>query len=209
MFSLSFRKKVVLVLETRTWYIEESRLFEAVSRVRQKVTKALLEKFMSELARRTSGPGSVFFTGGSTALLLGLREQTIDIDIKIDPEPRGIFEAIKELKDELDLNIELASPADFIPAPPQWRALATNVGKIRELSYAHYDLAMQALAKIERGFSHDLADAAALISNRYITAEQLRERFAQIQPHMIRYPAIDEQAFTIKLDNFLRSIVKS
>ncbi len=115
-----------MVLETKTWYIVDSRLFEAVRRVRQKATKALLDKFMSELA--------------------------------------------------------------------------TNVGKIGELSYAHYDLAMQALAKIERGFSHDLADAAALISNRYITAEQLRERFAQIQPHMIRYPAIDEQAFTMKLE---------
>lgn len=52
---------------------------------------------MQELARRTQGAGRVYFTGGSTVLLLGLRQQTIDINIKVDPEPRGVFEAIAKL----------------------------------------------------------------------------------------------------------------
>ena len=71
---------------------------------------------MQELAKAAKSPGKVYFTGGATALLLGFREQTIDIDLKLDPEPKGAFEAIAVLKDQLNLNVELASPDDFIPA---------------------------------------------------------------------------------------------
>lgn len=176
--------------------------------MRQKVSKSLLHRFMTELARRSHGPGKIYFTGGATALLLDVREQTIDIDIKIEPEPRGVFEAISALKNELDLNIELASPADFIPAPPKWQELATHVAIIGELSFFHYDFAMQALAKIERGFSHDLTDAAALISKGHVSVEQLRERFAQIKPDLIRYPAIDAPRFALKVEQFIRSITQ-
>jgi hypothetical protein len=30
--------------------------------------------------------------------------------MRMDPEPAGVFEALAALKDELDINIELASP---------------------------------------------------------------------------------------------------
>jgi hypothetical protein len=31
----------------------------------------------------------------------------VDIDIRLDPEPPGIFQAIAKLKQELDINIDL------------------------------------------------------------------------------------------------------
>lgn len=162
---------------------------------------------MREFARRTRGPGNVFFTGGSTALLLDIREQTIDIDIKIAPEPRGAFEAIAAIKQELDLNIELASPDDFIPAPPEWKALAVPIETVGEIGFFHYDFVLQALSKIERGFSQDLSDVALLIRGGHITREQLRERFSQIEGSLIRYPAIDAQEFREKVETFLTNSV--
>ncbi|MCZ7683003.1 MAG: hypothetical protein M5U28_31025 [Sandaracinaceae bacterium] len=59
--------------------------------------------------------------GGATAITYGWRELTIDIDLRLDPEPPGAFEAIARLKDELDVNVELASPMDFLPEVPGWR----------------------------------------------------------------------------------------
>ena len=88
--------------------------FTAMLRLmRQKVTVETLKQFMRELAAAARTPGKVYLTGGATALLLGFREQTIDIDLKFDPEPEGVFEAIASLKQRLNLNIELASPDDF------------------------------------------------------------------------------------------------
>ena len=80
-----------------------------------------LEQFMSALGRRVRGPGIIYLTGGSAALHHHWRSITIDIDIKPEPEPAGIFEAIASLKEELDVNVELASPDQFIPALPGWR----------------------------------------------------------------------------------------
>jgi hypothetical protein len=54
--------------------------------MRRKVTLATLKQFMQELAAAARSPGKVYITGGATALLLGFREQTIDIDLKLDPE---------------------------------------------------------------------------------------------------------------------------
>src|SRR5437870_7229494 len=57
--------------------------------MRRKVTVETLKQFMQELAAAARSPGKVYFTGGATALLLGFRQQTIDTDLKMDPEPEG------------------------------------------------------------------------------------------------------------------------
>jgi hypothetical protein len=57
-----------------------------------------LHRFMEHLGRSVKGPGKVYLTGGSTALLQGWRQTTIDIDIKGDPEPLGFFEGIAQVK---------------------------------------------------------------------------------------------------------------
>jgi hypothetical protein len=171
--------------------------------VRQKVTVATLRQFMRELAEAVRSPGQIYFTGGATALLLGFRDQTIDIDLKLDPEPEGAFEAIASLKNRLNLNIELASPDDFIPRTPDWRErsrLITSIGKVR---FYHYDFALQALAKLERGHTQDLDDVASLLRGGYVTAEELKSTFARIAPGLLRYPAIDPPQFQRKLDEFL------
>mgnify|MGYP001603166300 CR=1 FL=1 len=80
-----------------------------------------IQRFLRELGTRARGPGRVYLAGGATALLHGWRASTADVDLKLDPEPAGVFEAIARLKDELDLNVELASPDDFIPPAPDWR----------------------------------------------------------------------------------------
>jgi hypothetical protein len=62
----------------------------------------------------------VYFTGGATAVLYGWRTSTLDLDVKFVPERDELFRAIPALKERLRLNIELASPADFIPVRADW-----------------------------------------------------------------------------------------
>ena len=161
---------------------------------------------MQELASAARSPGRVYFTGGATALLLGFREQTIDIDLKLDPEPEGAFEAIASLKNDLDLNVELASPADFIPAAADWRERSRHIASIGKLEFFHYDFSLQALSKLERGHAQDLEDVASLVRSGYVTADELSRRFAQIEPELLRYPAIDPQQFKQKLEAFLETL---
>lgn len=176
--------------------------------MRRKVTVEALKQFMQQLAAAAQGPGKVYFTGGATALLLGLREQTIDIDLKLDPEPKGVFEAIAKLKNSLDLNVELASPDNFIPAPRDWRERSRHVASIGPVEFFHYDFVLQALSKLERGHEQDLEDVAKLLAGGYVTAESLRSCLAQIEPDLIRYPAINAVRFRQKVEQFLTKHAK-
>jgi hypothetical protein len=74
-----------------------------------------LQRFLKELAREAEADGAVYLTGGSTAVLLGWRESTIDADSLFVPEQDSLYRALPRLKEELQLNVEIVSPAHFIP----------------------------------------------------------------------------------------------
>lgn len=78
--------------------------------MRPPVDPSRVTRFLTELGRAVRSPGRVYLTGGASALLEGWRTSTIDIDIKLDPEPIGVFEAIARLKDRLDTNVARPQP---------------------------------------------------------------------------------------------------
>ncbi len=122
-----------------------------------------LRRFLRELAREAEADAAVYLTGGATAVLLGWRESTIDADILIVPEHDSLYRALPRLKEELQLNVEIASPAHFIPELPGWRERSLLIEREGRVSFYHYDPYSQALAKIERGHAKDLADVAQLL----------------------------------------------
>ena len=163
--------------------------------MRGEADRAKLDRFMRALGDRVRGQGDIFLTGGGTAVLEGWRGTTIDLDLKAAPEPAGFFEAIAELKDLIDVNVELASPDDFIPALPNWRERCLFIARYGSLNFYHYDPFSQALAKIERGHARDLNDVAAMIERGMIDREKLWLFFEAIEPELIRFPAIEPMVF--------------
>ncbi len=157
---------------------------------------------MQSLGGRVRGPGRIYLTGGTTALLEGWRETTIDIDIKPDPEPAGLFEAIVELKESLELNVELAAPDDFIPALPGWQDRSRFITRCGPVDFFQYDFFSQALAKLERHHERDLADVQAMLDRGLITRDRLWEFFLAIEPDLLRFPGIDPAAFRTRVASF-------
>ncbi len=150
---------------------------------------------MRRLGRAARSEGRIYLVGGSSAVLVGWRETTIDVDLKLDPEPAGVFEAIARAKEALNINVELAAPDDFIPALPGWRERSRFIDRIGPIDYYHYDFHAQALAKIERGHEQDLADVRAMGSLGLVRKPRLIELFESIEPLLVRYPAIDPSSF--------------
>ena len=174
--------------------------------MRRKVTKERLKIFMHELAKAARSPGKVYFTGGTSMLLLGIRDQTVDVDLKLDPEPDGVFEALADLKNSLDINVELASPDHFIPVRSSWRERSRFIDKISCVEFLHYDFCMQALSKIERGHDQDLQDVIALVRTGYTKPEDIRQTFISIKKDIVRYPALDALEFERKISEFLHNL---
>lgn len=130
---------------------------------------------------------------------------TVDIDLKADPEPARFFEAIADLKDSLQINVELASPSDFIPELPDWRSRSIFIERHGDLDFYHLDPYSQALSKISRGHPRDLSDVEAMISLKLISKNRLKELFFKIRADLIRYPAIDPESFEKSVESFLKS----
>lgn len=158
---------------------------------------------LHELGKRARGPGRIYLTGGATALLIGWRSSTVDVDLKLDPEPAGIFEAIAALKDELGINVELASPDQFLPPPPDWRERSVFIARHGEVEFFHYDLRAQALAKLARGHDRDLRDVEAMLARGLISTADLRSTLEAIRPGLIRYPALDAGELEGRVVRFL------
>ena len=137
----------------------------------------------------------VYFTGGATAVLLGWRASTIDVDIRIVPEDDSLFRAIPHLKEELEINVELASPDQFIPVKDGWEDRSPFVGREGRVSFHHFDLYAQVLSKIERSHAQDVDDVREMLRRGLVERDALLAYFEVIAPRLYRYPAVDLVSF--------------
>lgn len=159
---------------------------------------------MKILGREARGSGRIYFTGGASALLVGWRDSTVDIDIRLDPEPPGIFQAIAKIKQTLNLNIELASPQDFIPPLPGWQNRSQFIAKHGQIAFYHYDFTAQALSKISRGFERDINDVQAMYNQQLFSLSDIRNGFDAIKPELIRFPSLDADELSAKVESLIR-----
>ena len=171
--------------------------------MRSSVDPQKIEQFMEALGREARGSGCIYFTGGVSALLIGWRGSTVDVDIRLDPEPSGIFQAIAKLKQELNINIELASPQDFLPSLPGWRDRSMFIGKRGQILFYHYDFTAQALSKLSRGFDRDIRDVEAMYDRKLFSLTKLIDCFEAIAPEIIRFPSLNADALRSRVENFI------
>jgi len=156
---------------------------------------------MAALAAACGGEGSIYLAGGATAVLHGWRPMTIDIDLKPDPEPPGLFEALAILKNELDLNVELACPTSYPrhsrlarTQPVHCATRSRQIFPLRSLRPGAIQAATPARPRPSR---RSLAPAVRLDSKKPVV-----EMFQQIEPQLIRYPAIDPASFRAAVREF-------
>jgi hypothetical protein len=163
--------------------------------MRESLTADSLNRFMRALANVARTPSRVYLVGGASAVLLGWRNSTIDLDLKLIPETDELLRSLPTLKEQLKINIELASPDDFIPALPGWQERSQFIQQEGRLAFYHYDFYAQALAKIERRHERDVRDLERFFSTRLVDPDQLLELFGSIEDQIYRYPDLDARAF--------------
>jgi hypothetical protein len=167
--------------------------------MRQRADDRRLRDFLRELGRVGQQPATVYLVGGATAVLEGWRATTLDIDLRIEPESEHLLRALPELKERQKVNVELASPLDFLPELPGWRDRSPYVAQEGPLTVRHFDPASQALAKLERGFDMDLADVDAMIERGLVEPGELGRLFAAIEDQLYRFPAVDRKTLATKV----------
>ncbi|HKG26080.1 MAG TPA: DUF6036 family nucleotidyltransferase [Thermomicrobiales bacterium] len=109
----------------------------------------------------------LYLVGGSVLIDLGLRGTTLHFDYVADADDPAALtdleQSIRTLKNELDINVEQASPGDFLPIPRSVLDRSRYVGRHGKLDVYYYHLPSLVISKAARGLEQDLSDAERLI----------------------------------------------
>jgi len=162
-----------------------------------------INAFVRGLGHGTRTPVRLYLTRGATAVLEGWRASTVDIDVHFEPDLDELLRRIPALKERLGVNVELASPAQFIPELPGWRERSRFVLRAGRLDVFHFDAYSQALAKLERAFDQDFEDVRAMVARGLVEPRRARELFSRIEPELFRFPAIDPPSFRARVEREL------
>ena len=173
--------------------------------MRRAVTAERVTSFMKALGASVKTPCRVFLAGGASAVLLGWRSSTIDVDLKIIPDSDEILRSLPALKERLEMNVELASPDDFIPALPGWEDRSRFIAEEGRLVFLHYDFYAQALAKIERNHAQDRNDVREMLERQLVEPNKLLDLFNQIEDQLYRYPALSPRSFRQAVEAILHT----
>ncbi len=161
--------------------------------MRHNVTKADIEKFLDALGKSFRKPGRLYLAGGAALVHIGLRPgSTMEIDVAIEASDEDeMVMAIRKLVEKMQINVEFASPGDFIPLPAQWIAQARYVGRYGSIDVFYFDFYSLALSKISRGNDRDLIDVKLLLQQKLITLEELDAAYNEVLPRMGKRPYIN------------------
>jgi hypothetical protein len=159
------------------------------------VTAPLLREFM----RTLDTDGRVYLTGGASAILLGWRDSTAAIDLKLFPPNERVLRSIAAVKKRLGIGVQPPPRDGFIPELPGWEERS----RLIEGTFFHFDFYSQCLTQLERDYQKDRDDAQRMVDAGLVEPQRLRELFQAIEPALIRYPVIHPPAFRRQVEAFL------
>ncbi len=160
-----------------------------------------IQRLARELGRAVAPGTRMYLTGGATAVLEGWRESTADIDVRFEPDSDAALSRIAEIKERIAINVELASPLDFLPELDGWRDRSRFRFREGNLDVFDFDPYSQALSKLERGFELDLADVRSMVDSGQVEPAKLRELFEGVEAELYRFPAVDPATLRAAVDS--------
>lgn len=159
--------------------------------MRESADAERIERLARELGRAVPPGTRMYLTGGATAVLEGWRPSTVDVDVRFEPDSDAALRQIAKLKERLQVNVELASPLDFLPPLEGWRERSRFRFRAGNLEVFDFDPYSQALSKLERGFELDLRDVGQMVQAGHVEPARLLELFEGIEPELFRFPAVE------------------
>ncbi len=153
--------------------------------MRDHAERERIERFLRALGRRIHFPIRLYLVGGSIIVDLGLRQATVDVDYVVEADdPRALEEferIVPQLKNELRINVEPASPADFLPIPAHALAQSAYVRSYGNVHIYYYDLPSTIVSKAARGAERDIADIESLIQAGAVSWDEIESRWQEIR----------------------------
>jgi predicted ATP-dependent serine protease len=101
--------------------------------MRPPVDDSSIRSIARELGRIARAPVRIYLTGGSTAVIEGWRQTTVDVDMRLEPEADELLRALPALKNRFGINMRRSFDAQgvglYVPVPRRCRRA---VGRLRD-----------------------------------------------------------------------------
>lgn len=172
--------------------------------MREELTRERLLELVKALARAAPRRRTyrLFLVGGGTAVYLGWRRASIDVDFFSEHD--ALFVNIQEIKERLNVNVELARPEDFVPPLEASEDRHVFIDRVGPISLYHYDPYAQLLSKVVRGFQRDMDDAREFIKSGMVDGEKFRSLVRGIPDSAYaKYPRLSRRGVENAVDAFL------
>jgi len=171
---------------------------------RRQSDAALVRRFMAVVGSRVPVEATVYLTGEATAVLHGWRPTTDDVDIKVVADDEdSVLRALRPLADEIAMNLEFASPDQFIPVKHGWEDRSPFIERRGRVTFRHFEYPAQALAKVHRLVAHDREDVLAMVERGLVDAAVVWAYYHAIQADLFRYPGVREDRLEVHLREVL------
>jgi hypothetical protein len=86
--------------------------------MREAADRARIERVMQSLGDAADSDVLIYLTGGATAVLMGWRDSTVDIDFVAVPDSGELLRQISRIREAFHVNVEITSPEHLAPVPP-------------------------------------------------------------------------------------------
>src|SRR5438045_329982 len=150
---------------------------------------------MSEVAE--AARVRVYVCGGASAVLMGWRSCTRDIDLVVEDDDATLL-AIASARDRLNISVKRTSPTRFVPPLPNWEARSVSI----DYCFHHFDFYSQCLSKLERAHRDDLDDVHSMVKSGLVKRAKLRELFRDVESELYRYPVVDPPTLKSAVETF-------
>ena len=171
--------------------------------MREEMTRDHLVSLMKELAKTAPRRGSyrVYVVGGGTAVSLGWRQSSIDVDLYSDKDV--VFRHIQEIKERLNINVEFARPEDFVPPLRGTASRHLFIETVGSITFYNYDPYAQVFSKVVRGFQRDVDDAREFVRSGLVDPHKLKALVTAIPDSAYaKYPNLSRGAVEAVFHDF-------
>lgn len=152
----------------------------------QGIGKAEIEKFLHSIGQIMRKPARLYLSGETALIHMGTRPGgAMNMEVVLDTTDQDtMLSAIQHVLDQMQIGVELASPADLIPLPTQWTTQSRYVGRSGSIDVFYFDFYSLALSKVARGADRDLMDIKLLLQQEVITLDGLDNACREILPRI-------------------------
>lgn len=159
-----------------------------------------LIQFLKRLGQCFRRYGRLYLVGGSSLLLLGAKEVTLDIDInfEVDSAYHSEFvQCLRRVGREMGLAWEVASPDQFMALPKGYQQRHIYIDRYELIEVFHFDLYSTALSKISRGNQKDFEDVIHMLESGIVEWAKLEQDYQEV------LPLLEQQLFKADPDVFM------